>query len=151
MTKTIEETRCKIRHWNQGTTIEPSKRHMTGWETHDRPKRLYAHDWCIINPSPFSAPISPDFLHGIDGDSQLGTTRVVSGVRILMYRAGSSQTASPREIKAEMRPSVDLTNEAQHVGVQKVGLESEEEKSAVDRPEWVKAAREKFVWTLNNS
>ena len=32
-----------------------------------------------------------------DSDSLLGTTRVVSGARMLMYWAGSSQMASPRE------------------------------------------------------
>ena len=32
-----------------------------------------------------------------DSDSLLGTTRVVSGARMLMYWAGSSQTASPKE------------------------------------------------------
>ena len=32
-----------------------------------------------------------------DGDSLLGTTRVVSGTRMLIYWAGSSQMASPRE------------------------------------------------------
>ena len=55
---------------------------------------------------------------------------------MLMYRAGSSQTALiPTGKKAETRPSVDLTNEAQHVGIREVSLESAEEKSAVDRPD----------------
>ena len=34
-----------------------------------------------------------------DSDSQLGTTPVVSGGRMLMYWAGSSQTASTREAR----------------------------------------------------
>ena len=33
--------------------------------------------------------------------------------------------------------SVDLTNEAQHVGIREVSLESAEEKSAVDHPDTV--------------
>ena len=34
-----------------------------------------------------------------------------------------------------MRPSVDLTNEAQHIGTREVSLEHAERKSAVDRPD----------------
>ena len=66
-----------------------------------------------------------------DSDSQLGTTPVVSGGRMLMYWAGSSQTASP--LKAEIRRWIDLTNEAQHGGIREVSLESAEEKNSVDR------------------
>ena len=61
----------------------------------------------------------------------LGTTRVISRARILIYWAGSSTGK-----KAETRPSVDLTNEVdlQHVGTREVSLEHAEEKSTVDRP-----------------
>ena len=55
---------------------------------------------------------------------------------MLMYWAGSSQTASPRSgSKAEMMRWIDLTNEAQHGGTRKVSLEPTEEKKSVDRPD----------------
>ena len=41
----------------------------------------------------------------------------------------------PTEKKAERRPQVDLSNEAQHRGPRKVSLERAEEKSTVDRPD----------------
>ena len=47
---------------------------------------------------------------------------------MLMYWAGSSQTASPKDT----RPWVDLTNEAQHVETHEVSVERAEEKSAID-------------------
>ena len=58
------------------------------------------------------------------GDSQLGTTRVVFGVR--MHVQGRLVPNSlPMRKKAETRPSVDLTNEAQHVGIREVSLHGE--------------------------
>ena len=41
----------------------------------------------------------------------------------------------PTGKKAEMRPSVDLTNKAQDVGIRDVSLECAERKSEVDRPD----------------
>ena len=53
---------------------------------------------------------------------------------MLMYWAGSSQSASPKGKKADTRPWVNFTNEAQHVETHEVSVEHAEEKSAVDRP-----------------
>ena len=53
---------------------------------------------------------------------------------MLIYWAGSSQTASPRE-RADTRPWIDLTNEAQHVETHAVSVERAKEESAADRPD----------------
>ena len=39
------------------------------------------------------------------------------------------------EKKAEIRPRIDLSKEAQYGGIREVSLECAEEKSAVDRPD----------------
>ena len=69
-----------------------------------------------------------------DSDSQLGMTRVVSGVRADV-QGRLVPNSLPTGKKAEMRLSVDLTNEVQHVGIREVSLESAKEKSAVDHPD----------------
>ena len=51
---------------------------------------------------------------------------------MLIYWAGASQTASPRERRPIRGHGVDLTNEAQHVETHEVSVERAEEKSAVD-------------------
>ena len=61
---------------------------------------------------------------------------------MLIYWAGSSQTASPRERRPiRLRPWVDLTNEVQHVEIHEVSVERAEKKSAVDHQD--------PVWSLN--
>ena len=60
---------------------------------------------------------------------------------MLIYSIRSSRMASPQE----MRPSVDLTNEAQHVGIREVSLEHAERKSMVDHPDPV------FIFMQKNS
>ena len=45
--------------------------------------------------------------------------------------------------KDEMRPSVDLTNEAQYVGIHEVSLECAERKSGINRPD--------LVWSFHHN
>ena len=54
--------------------------------------RKFSEQLVVIIAAVMSTPIGSH-----DSDSLLGTTRVVSRARMLMYWAGSSQTASPRE------------------------------------------------------
>ena len=80
-------------------------------------------------------PTSLTLIGSHDSDSQLGATRVVSGVHHANVQGRLVPNSLPTGKKAETRPLVDLTNEAQHIGIREVSLECAEEKSAVDRPD----------------
>ena len=51
--------------------------------------------------------------------------------------------------KAEMRPSVDLTNEAQHIGTREVSLERAKRKSTADHPDLVWPFHHHITFTQN--
>ena len=67
---------------------------------------------------------------------------------MLIYWAGSSQTASPcKGKKADTRPWVDLTNEVQHAETHEVSVERAEEESAADHPDPVWSFTIIFIFT----
>ena len=80
----------------------------------------------------------PIFIIGShDSDTQLGTTPVVSGSRMLMIGHGPARPKRPPHGKQGRNEAVDrpITNEAQHGGTREVSLERAEEKKSVDRPD----------------
>ena len=76
-------------------------------------------------------------------DSLLGTTRVVSGARMLCVLGRLVPNGLPKGKKADTRPWVDLTNESQHVETHEVSVERAEEKNAVDHQDPVSS----FIFT----
>ena len=72
-----------------------------------------------------------------NSDSQLGTTPIVSGARMLTYGAARPGRLVPNDLptgkKTDIRAQVDLMKEVSHIGTVKVGLECAGETSLVDR------------------
>ena len=74
------------------------------------------------------------YIGSHDSDSLLGTTRVVSGARMLYNVLGRLvANGLPKGSKAGTKRWIDITNEAQHGGIREVSLERAEEKNSVDR------------------
>ena len=93
------------------------------------PRKVHKKDPYIYKGLSYVGYIRKNLVGSHDSDSLLGTTRVVSGARVLGRLVPNGL---PKGKKADTRPWVDLTNEAQHVETHEVSVERAEEKNAVD-------------------